>query len=163
MNTSEERVTGAMSLFKALKEQNDFEDALENIGVRYEYGEGVLGKFMLENKNALIDTLYFALGLHRKEFKTQVHVMGYVFDSIVSVLFPDDGCLDYAITEDNFTELLYSGMEDAELAKDIVSVCLKRDVEAKKKINNKWRDEKYQMVGVEKFMKEMGLTPEDGE
>ena len=131
-----ERMNRCEALFEALREQNKYENKLLEVGLNFEYGEGPAGKFLEANKNALIDTLEYLLGFERVSYKVQTNVFGQMIPCTLEILMPEDGDIEFAISEDDFCECLYKAIDDEKLSRMVIKTWVEKNEIAKKELND---------------------------
>lgn len=132
-----ERVKLAEAAFTALNAQQEYENKLLEMGFNWEYGEGITGKFLESNKNILIDTIYHLFGLNRISYQVETNLFGQKFPCTLDILYPEDDDIDFTISEDDFTEVLYKAIGDKELSHLMVHTWIMKDTVARKELNEK--------------------------
>ena len=132
-----ERVKICESVFTALRTQQSYENKLLEMGLNWEYGEGVTGKFLEANKNVLIETIYHLFGLDRVSYKVQTNIFGQTFPCTLDILYPDNEDIDFTITEDDFVEALYKAIDNIELSKLMIHTWVMKDTVARAELNKK--------------------------
>lgn len=131
-----ERMKRCEAIFVALREQQKYENKLLEVGFNFEYGEGPVGEFFEANKNALIDTLEYLLGFERVSYKVQTNVFGQMIPCTLEILMPEDGDIEFAISEDDFCECLYKAIDDEKLSRLAIKTWVEKNEIAKKELND---------------------------
>ena len=121
--------------FNILSTHNDFCNALENIGLRFEYGDGFVGKKLLSLINDAELIVRDALGLHEVSRDSKVRIAGDLWPTTIEILYTEEEDPDWSITADNFCEFFYQAQKNERIKDLMWRAMVYRDVAAKEELN----------------------------
>ena len=119
------------SAFNILKTQSEMCNKLESIGLRFEYGDGFVGKTLESLINDSETIIIESLGLHSAYRNTKTTICGEVWPVEVEVLYGDDENSEWSITVDDFSEFFYKAIDNAHLRDLMWRIMIERDEAAK--------------------------------
>ena len=119
------------SAFNILKTQNDMCSKLESIGLRFEYGDGFIGKTLESLINDSEAIILESLGLHCASKSTKTMLCGESWPVEVEVLYGEDEKSEWAITADDFSNFFYRAIDDVNLRDLMWRIMIERDGAAK--------------------------------
>lgn len=137
------------SLMDCIDNQREMENKLEAIGLRFEYGDGAVGTFMEKNINKHNDCIIEVLGLHEKSYDKPAVICGTRMLVDLAIFYTEDEDVDWAITADDFFEVLYDAENKPFLRDLIFNTFVNKDVAAKEAINKHYGKDK---VGVAQYL-----------
>ena len=137
------------NLLSCFDNQREMENKLEALGLRFEYGDGAVGTFMENNVNLHNECIVQVLGLHEKSHIKQAVICGNRMLVDLAVFYTDDESVDWAITVDDFFEVLYDSETKTFLRDPLFNALVNRDEDAKRIINEHYKKDK---IGVRQYL-----------
>lgn len=137
------------NIFECIDAQNEFCTKLENLGLRFEYGDGPIGKYLEGNLNRYNEIIIEVLGLHEKQHPKSVHFSGQRIPITLAVLYAEDEDVNWAITMDDFFEVLYDAQNNSNLKAWLYEAIVERDQKAKDAITKHYGQVK---IGVQQYL-----------
>ena len=121
--------------FRILSTQEDMCQRLENIGLRFEYGEGYVGETLLKLLNDSELIIKEALGLHSVSEPCTCNISGIDYPITLDILYTSEDDPDWSITEDDFCEFFYQAQHNEEVRDLMWKAMIEKDETAKNKFN----------------------------
>jgi hypothetical protein len=118
-----------------MKTQGEMCSSLENIGLRFEYGDGFVGKALESLVNNSETIVLESLGLHFVSKNTKATLCGESWPISVEVLYGEDENPEWAITADDFFEFFYKAVDNEHLQDIMWKAMVDRDQSAKGEYN----------------------------
>lgn len=122
--------------FEVLHTQESMCQNLEKIGLRFEYGDGVVGQALLDLLNHSETIIKESLGLHLEIKDAKCTIGGVDYPVYSYVLCTDDNDSEWSITEDDFCEFFHHARNDIRLQDLMWKAITEKDAEAKDMYNN---------------------------
>ena len=123
------------SAFAIMKTQSEMCSKLDSIGLRFEYGEGFVGKSLESLINDSETIILESLGLYFTSKDTKMKLCGESYPTTVEVLYAKDENPEWAITADDFCEFFYKAVDNEHLQDLMWKVMVDRDQSAKDEYN----------------------------
>ena len=121
--------------FNIMKTQNEMCSNMEKFGLRFEYGDGLVGKALESLINDSETIILESLGLHFVSKNVKTMICGESWPTTVDVLYREDENPEWAITADDFFEFFYKSIDDENLRDLMWRVMVERREEAKEEYN----------------------------
>lgn len=121
--------------FNIIKTQGEMCSNLENIGLRFEYGDGFVGKALESLINDSETIVLESLGLHFVSKNTKTNLCGESWPVSVEVLYGEDENPEWAITADDFFDFFYKAIDNEHLRDLMWRVIVDRDAATKDEYN----------------------------
>lgn len=122
--------------FAIMKTQSEMCSKLDSVGLRFDYGEGFIGKSLESLINDSETIILESLGLYFVSKNAKVNLCGESYSTTVDVLYAKDENPEWAITADDFCEFFYKAVDDEHLQDLMWKVMVDRDQSAKEEYNN---------------------------
>lgn len=121
--------------FDLLSLQETACQSFEKSGLRFEYGDGPVGEFLLGLLNGADMIIKESLGLHSNQYPVKVFIGGNEYPTNVDILYSEDQNADWSITEDDFCEFIYKARDDKTVRELMWKAMVDRDQSAKDEYN----------------------------
>ena len=121
--------------FNIMKTQSDMCSNLEKVGLRFEYGDGFVGKALESLINDSETIILESLGMHFVSKNTKTTLCGESLPVSVEVLYGKDENPEWAITADDFFEFFYKAIDDEHLRNLMWQIAVNRNHAAKDEYN----------------------------
>jgi hypothetical protein len=121
--------------FRVLKTQSEMCSKLESVGLRFEYGDGFIGKSLESLINDSETIVLDLLGLHFVTKSVNTTFYGISGPMPVEVLYAEDENPEWAISADDFCEFFYKAIDDEHLRNLMWQIVVERNHTAKDEYN----------------------------
>ena len=121
--------------FAIMKTQSEMCSKLDAIGLRFEYGEGFIGKSLESLINDSETIILESLGLYFISKDAKMKLCGESYSTTVEVLYAKDENPEWAITADDFCEFFYKAVDNEHLQDLMWKVMVDRNQSAKDEYN----------------------------
>jgi hypothetical protein len=121
--------------FNILTTQSNMCAKLEDIGLRFEYGDGFVGKALESLINDSESIIIAALGLHEVSVSRQVNIFGTIYPTDDAALYTDDNDPEWSITMDDFCEFFYHAIRNEATRELMWEAMANKNIDAKSKYN----------------------------
>ena len=121
--------------FDILVIQNEICNNLEKLGLRFEYGDGVVGQTLEKLLNKSESVIIESLGLHEVTEGATCTIGGQKYHVDLEMLYTEDNDSDWSITCDDFYEFFYCAIKDLTIRDLMWRAMVNKDVVAKEQFN----------------------------
>lgn len=123
------------SAFDILAIQNEMCHGIENLGLRFDYGDGVVGKALEQLLNKSEAIIIESLGLHEVTEDATCTIGGQKYPVDLEVLYIKENNPDWSITCDDFYKFFYCAIKDLTIRDLMWKAMVNRDVDSKEQFN----------------------------
>lgn len=121
--------------FEIMRAQESVANALENIGLRFEYEDGVVGKAFNTFLNSADTIIIESLGLHERTEATTCTISGERYPITLERLYTEENNPDWSITADDMCEFFYQARDNETLQDLMWKAMVEKNEDAKKELN----------------------------
>lgn len=123
------------SAFAVMKSQANVCNAFDDIGLRFEYGDGVIGTSLENIINNAYTIIRSVMGFQTKTYTKKIIISGYTQTVSFDVLYVGEYDEAWAITEDDFSDFVHIAVDSCKMQDMFWKAMIERDEDSKAQFN----------------------------